>query len=46
MVTPYVKLKLLAEAVQYLKPGITFEILNELAMRISDIEFAIQLRTE
>ena len=46
MMTPYDKLKSLAEAVQYLKPGITFEILDELAMRISDNEFAIQLRTE
>jgi hypothetical protein len=36
MMTPYDKLKSLAEAVQYLKPGITFEILDELAMRISD----------
>ncbi|MFT6087469.1 MAG: hypothetical protein ACJA11_002721 [Glaciecola sp.] len=31
---------------QYLKPGITFEILDELAMRISDNESATQLRTE
>jgi hypothetical protein len=46
MMTPYDKLKSLAEAVQYLKPGITFEILDELAMRISDNESAIQLRTE
>jgi hypothetical protein len=46
MMTPYDKLKSLAEAVQYLKPGITFEILDELAMRISDNESVIQLRTE
>jgi hypothetical protein len=46
MMTPYDKLKSLAEAVQYLKPGITFEILDELAMRISDNEPATQLRTE
>jgi hypothetical protein len=46
MMTPYDKLKSLAEAVQYLKPGITFEILDELATRISDNESAIQLRTE
>ena len=39
-------LKSLAEAVQHLKPGITFEILDELAMRINDNESAIQLRTE
>jgi hypothetical protein len=46
MMTPYDKLKSLAEAVQYLKPDITFEILDELAMRISDSESATQLRTE
>jgi hypothetical protein len=32
--------------VQYLKPGITFEMLDELAMRISDNESATQLRAE
>ncbi|MFT5505163.1 MAG: hypothetical protein ACI8XC_002882 [Gammaproteobacteria bacterium] len=46
MMTPYDKLKSLAEAVQYLKPGITYEILDELAMRISDNESVIQLRDE
>ena len=46
MLTPYDKLKSLTEAGQYLKPGITFEILDELAMRISDNESAIQLRAE
>jgi hypothetical protein len=46
MMTPYDKLNSLAEAVQYLKPDITFEILDELAMRISDSESATQLRTE
>ena len=46
MMTPYDKLKSLSEAKQYLKSGITFEILDELAMRISDNESAIQLRTE
>jgi hypothetical protein len=46
MMTPYDKLKSLAEAGQYLKPGITFEILDELAMRISDNKSATQLRTE
>jgi hypothetical protein len=38
MMTPYDKLKSLAEAMQYLKPGIKFKILDELAMRISDNE--------
>jgi hypothetical protein len=46
MMTPYDKLKSLAEAVQYLKPDITFEILDELAMRISDNASGTQLRTE
>ena len=46
MMTPYDKLKSISEAKQYLKSGITFEILDELAMRISDNESAIQLRTE
>jgi hypothetical protein len=46
MMTPYDKLKSLPEVVQYLKPGITLEILDELAMRVSDNESAIQLRTE
>ena len=46
MMTPYDKLKSLADSELYLKPGITFEILDELAMRISDNESTIQLRTE
>jgi hypothetical protein len=46
MMTSYVKLKSMAEAVRYLKPSITFEILDELAMRISDNESATQLQTE
>jgi hypothetical protein len=46
MMTPYDKLKSLAGTGQYLKPGITFETLDELAMRISNNESVIQLRTE
>jgi hypothetical protein len=46
MMTPYDKLKSLVEAGQYLKLGFTFEILDELPMRISDNELAIQLRAE
>jgi hypothetical protein len=38
--------KSLVKAEQYLKPGITFKILDELAMRISNNESAIQLRAE
>ena len=44
--TPYDKLKSLADSELYLKPGITFEILDEVAMRISDNESAEQLRAE
>jgi hypothetical protein len=46
MMMLYDKLKSLAEAVQYLKLDITFKILDELAMRTSDNESAIQLQTE
>jgi hypothetical protein len=46
MMTPYEKLKSLAGTGRYLKLVITFEILDELAMRISDNESVIQLRTE
>ena len=46
MMTPYDKLKSLAGSELYLKPGITFEILDEVAMRISDNESAEQLRAE
>ena len=46
MMTPYNKLKSLADSELYLKSGITFEVLDELAMRISDNESAIQLRSE
>jgi hypothetical protein len=46
MMTPYDKLKSLAEAEPYLKPDITFEILDEIAVRIRDNVSAIQLRTE
>jgi hypothetical protein len=46
MMTPYDKLKTITEVEQYLKPDITFKMLDELAMRISDNESAIQLKTE
>ena len=46
MMTPFDKLKSLAGTGQYLKLGITFEILDELAMRISVNESVIQLRAE
>ncbi|MBU4298659.1 hypothetical protein KJ636_01315, partial [Patescibacteria group bacterium] len=38
--TPYERLKSLANAQQYLKPGITFEILDKIAYQKSDNEFA------
>jgi hypothetical protein len=41
MMTPYNKLKTITTAEQHLKPDITFEILDELAMRIRDNESAI-----
>jgi len=43
MMTPYEKLKSLPEAKQYLKPGMTFQRLHDIAMRISDNEAAHQL---
>jgi hypothetical protein len=43
MMTPYEKLKSLSEAEQYLKPGITFEQLDDIAFAISDNEAAQQL---
>lgn len=46
MMTPYDKLKSLAKPEQYLKPEMTFEILDEVAMKISDNNAAKQLQTE
>ena len=39
-VTPYDRLKSLPNAAQYLKPGITFEMLEKIALAKSDNEFA------
>jgi len=44
MQTPYDKLKSLPDAAIYLKPGITFEILDKVAHEISDNEAADQLK--
>jgi len=44
MMTPYDKLKSLANAKDYLKPGISFEILDTLAHQISDNRAADQLQ--
>jgi transposase InsO family protein len=49
LMTPYEKLKSLPGAAQYLKPGITFEHLDDIAMQHSDNEAARRLnkaRTE
>src|SRR5690606_17620153 len=43
MMTPYEKLKSLPDAAHYLKRGLTFETLDQLAMAISDNEAAKQL---
>lgn len=44
MMTPYEKLKSLASAEQYLKPGINFEKLDEIALQMSDNVSAELLR--
>ncbi len=46
MMTPYDKLKPLADSERYLRPSVTFEILDKLAMRISGNELVTQLRTD
>jgi len=43
MMTPYEKFKSLPEAKQYLKPGMTFKQLDDIALSISDNEAANQL---
>jgi len=43
MMTPYEKLKSLPNAAQYLKPGMTFAQLNDIALAISDNDAAQQL---
>ena len=41
--TPYEKLKSIEGATTYLKPGITFEILDQQAYAMSDDEAAIKM---
>lgn len=43
MMTPYDKLKSLPEAARYLKPGISFQLLDASACAISDNEAARRL---
>jgi hypothetical protein len=44
MMTPCDKLKSLPDAKDYLKPGVSFEILGKLAHQISDNQAADQLQ--
>jgi transposase InsO family protein len=44
MMTPYDKLKSLPDAKEYLKPGVTFEILDAVAHQINDNQAADQLQ--
>lgn len=44
LMTPYEKLKSLPEAKNYLKPGITFDMLDNIAYQISDNDAADQLQ--
>ncbi|WP_253306313.1 hypothetical protein [unidentified bacterial endosymbiont] len=44
MMTPYDKFKSLSNAVNYLKPGISLAALNQLAMRIKDLQAAQPLQ--
>lgn len=46
MMTPYDKLKSIENAANYLKPGITFEILDKEATRQNDDQTAEQLQQE
>lgn len=44
MMTPYDKLKSLTDAGQYLKPEVSFEILDEYALKTSDNKAASELQ--
>ncbi len=44
MTTPYEKLKSLPNAAPFLKPGLTFQSLDDIAYAISDNEAAKQLQ--
>lgn len=46
MMTPYKKLKSLPHSSQYLKPEISFQILDEFALKMSDNESAQLLQNE
>ena len=46
MMTPYDKLKAISNAKNYLKPDITFEILDKVALSQTDDQAAKQLQKE
>jgi hypothetical protein len=46
MMTPYDKLKSLEDAFSYLKPGITFDILDKVALGQNDDQAAEQLQKQ
>jgi hypothetical protein len=46
MMTPYDKLKSIENAINYLKPDITFEILDKVALSQNDDQTAEQLQKE
>ena len=46
MMTPYDKLKSIENAKNYLKPGLTFEILDKVAFNQTDDQAAGQLQKE
>ena len=45
MMSPYDKFKSLKDAKQYLKPGTTFTELDEIAMKLTDLQAAEQLQS-
>jgi hypothetical protein len=46
MMTPYDKLKSIENAINYLKPDITFELLDKVALSQNDDQAAEQLQKE
>ena len=44
--TPYAKLRSLPDAEQYLKPSVTFEVLEKIATKMSDTDYAILMQKE
>jgi hypothetical protein len=44
--TPYERFRSLPNAEQYLKPGVTFEMLDHIAKKMSDTDYAIMMQKE